>query len=259
MNPALWAAKTGLDAQQTRLAVISQQPRQRQHHGLQDGPRGVRGPAVPERRARSAARRRRTRSAPTGLNLGTGVRVVATEKNYTQGDLDADRQSARRGHQRPRLLPDPDARRHAGLHARRHVPDQRAGTDGDLAAATRCSRGITIPTARSASRSASTASSSARAAGQSTPVQVGTLQLTDFVNPAGLQPRGENLYLETAASGPPQTGTPGLNGLGTVDAGLARNLQRQRGRGAGQHDRDAARLRDELAGDRDQPTRCSNT
>ena len=56
---------------------------------------------------------------------------------------------------------------------------------------------------------------SVRVAGQSAPMQVGTLQLADFVNPAGLQPRGENLLVESAASGPPQTGTPGLNGLGT--------------------------------------------
>jgi flagellar basal-body rod protein FlgG len=45
---------------------------------------------------------------------------------------------------------------------------------------------------------------------------VGTLQIVDFINPSGLTPRGENLFLETAASGTPQPGTPGLNGLGTV-------------------------------------------
>jgi flagellar basal-body rod protein FlgG len=55
--------------------------------------------------------------------------------------------------------------------------------------------------------------------GQSNAAQVGTLQLTDFVNPAGLQSRGQNLYRETTASGPPQPGTPGLNGLGTVGQG----------------------------------------
>ena len=57
---------------------------------------------------------------------------------------------------------------------------------------------------------------SASLPGQSTPTQIGTLQLIDFVNPPGLQPNGENLLLETAASGPPQVGTPGLNGLGTL-------------------------------------------
>ena len=45
---------------------------------------------------------------------------------------------------------------------------------------------------------------------------VGNIQITDFVNPAGLEAIGNNLFLETAASGAPQDGTPGLNGLGTV-------------------------------------------
>jgi flagellar basal-body rod protein FlgG len=56
----------------------------------------------------------------------------------------------------------------------------------------------------------------ARVAGQGTPVQIGQLQLTDFINPSGLEPLGENLVVETAASGPAQTGTAGQNGLGTV-------------------------------------------
>ena len=55
---------------------------------------------------------------------------------------------------------------------------------------------------------------SVQLAGQAAAVQVGSLQLADFVNPAGLQPKGENLYAETAASGPAQSGTPGQNGLG---------------------------------------------
>jgi flagellar basal-body rod protein FlgG len=60
---------------------------------------------------------------------------------------------------------------------------------------------------------------SVRLAGQGTPVQVGQLQLTDFINPAGLQPLGENLLAETVASGPAQTGTPGQNGLGVTTQG----------------------------------------
>ena len=60
---------------------------------------------------------------------------------------------------------------------------------------------------------------SVRSAGQSAPTQVGTLQLTDFVNPAGLEPLGENLLAETTASGPAQTGTPGQNGLGVTTQG----------------------------------------
>jgi len=55
--------------------------------------------------------------------------------------------------------------------------------------------------------------------GQAATQQIGTMQLADFINPAGLQPNGDNLYLETASSGSPQIGQPGLNGLGTLAAG----------------------------------------
>ena len=56
-------------------------------------------------------------------------------------------------------------------------------------------------------------------AGQAAPTQVGTLQLANFANPAGLQSFGDNLYLETAASGTPTAGTPGQNGLGLLNQG----------------------------------------
>jgi flagellar basal-body rod protein FlgG len=61
---------------------------------------------------------------------------------------------------------------------------------------------------------------SARVGGQDTPVQVGQLQLTDFINPAGLEPLGQNLLAESVASGPAQTGTAGQNGLGTTLQGF---------------------------------------
>ncbi len=55
--------------------------------------------------------------------------------------------------------------------------------------------------------------------GQAAPSQIGTLQLADFVNPSGLQPIGQNLFIETASSGSPSTGNPGLNGLGSLVQG----------------------------------------
>ena len=55
--------------------------------------------------------------------------------------------------------------------------------------------------------------------GSASPTQVGSVQLADFINPAGLQAIGQNLFQETAASGAPQVGTPGLNGLGTLSQG----------------------------------------
>ena len=55
--------------------------------------------------------------------------------------------------------------------------------------------------------------------GSAAPTQVGTLQLASFVNPAGLQSVGENLYLQTASSGTPNANTPGTNGLGLLNQG----------------------------------------
>jgi flagellar basal-body rod protein FlgG len=59
----------------------------------------------------------------------------------------------------------------------------------------------------------------AKVAGQVDLVTLGTLQVADFVNPAGLQARGQNLYVETAASGTAQLGTPGLDGFGSLVQG----------------------------------------
>jgi flagellar basal-body rod protein FlgG len=56
--------------------------------------------------------------------------------------------------------------------------------------------------------------------GTTAPTQVGTVQLANFINPAGLQSLGENLYAETAASGTPAVNTPGTNGLGVVNQGF---------------------------------------
>ena len=60
---------------------------------------------------------------------------------------------------------------------------------------------------------------SVQVAGEPQALEIGSLTVTDFINPAGLQARGENLYLETTASGPAQNGTPGLNGLGALQQG----------------------------------------
>jgi flagellar basal-body rod protein FlgG len=55
--------------------------------------------------------------------------------------------------------------------------------------------------------------------GQAAPQQVGNIAMSQFINAAGLEPRGQNLYVETASSGQPQQGTPGTNGLGTIQQG----------------------------------------
>jgi flagellar basal-body rod protein FlgG len=156
--------------------------------------------------------------APTGLSLGTGVRVVATEKQYTQGSLNntgnsLDLAVQGRGFFQV-LLPD-------GTLAYTRDGSFQLNSQGQMVTSSgyMLQPGITIPSGAQAVSVGSDGIVSVTVAGQSTPTQVGTLQLTDFVNNAGLQPRGENLLLESAASGTAQTGTPGLNGLGTLAQG----------------------------------------
>ena len=79
--------------------------------------------------------------------------------------------------------------------------------------------GITIPDGSQSITIGTDGVVSVLLAGQVSPSQVGSLQTVDFINPVGLQPMGENLYLETASSGTAQSGTPGLNGFGSLIQG----------------------------------------
>jgi flagellar basal-body rod protein FlgG len=152
------------------------------------------------------------------MSLGTGVRVVATEKQYTQGSLNntgnsLDLAVQGRGFFQI-LLPD-------GTLAYTRDGTFQLNSQGQMVTSSgyTLQPGITIPSGAQSISIGTDGIVSVSVAGQSTPTQVGTLQLTDFVNPAGLQPRGENMLLESAASGTAQTGTPGLNGLGTLAQG----------------------------------------
>ncbi|WP_406672484.1 flagellar hook-basal body complex protein, partial [Natronospira sp.] len=79
--------------------------------------------------------------------------------------------------------------------------------------------GIQIPPDAESVSIGSDGTVSAKLAGQAEPVQLGEIQLTRFINPGGLQARGENLFMESASSGPPQPGTPGFDGLGMLQQG----------------------------------------
>jgi flagellar basal-body rod protein FlgG len=78
---------------------------------------------------------------------------------------------------------------------------------------------ITVPTGSQSITIGSDGVVSVQLAGNAAPTQIGNIQLADFANPTGLQPLGENMYAESAASGAPQAGTPGLNGVGTLVQG----------------------------------------
>jgi flagellar basal-body rod protein FlgG len=217
MNPALWAAKTGLDAQQTRLAVVSNNLANVNTAGFKKG-RAVFEDLLYQNVRQVGGATSQDTQAASGLSIGTGVRVVATEKTYTQGGLNQtgnplDMAINGRGFFQV-LMPD-------GTQAYTRAGDFQVNSQGQLvtSAGYVVQPGITIPSGAQSITIGNDGTVSVALAGSATPTQVGSLQLVDFVNPTGLQPRGENLLVESASSGTAQPGTPGLNGLGTVSQG----------------------------------------
>jgi flagellar basal-body rod protein FlgG len=217
MNPALWAAKTGLDAQQTRMTVTSHNLANVATSGFKKG-RAVFEDLMYQNVRQVGGSTSQDTQAPSGLSLGTGARVVATEKSYTQGSLlqtqnALDLAIEGRGFFAIQL---PD-----GSTGYTRDGTFQTNAQGELVTSSgyRVQPGISIPDNAQSITIGADGVVTVRTAGQSAPVQVGTVQLTDFVNPAGLEARGENLVMESASSGPAQTGTPGLNGLGRIQQG----------------------------------------
>ena len=217
MNQALWAAKTGLDAQQTRMAVVSNNLANVNTTGFKQG-RAVFEDLLYQNVRQPGGQTSQDTQLPSGLSLGTGVRVVATEKMHTQGSV------LQTGNVMDVtingsgffqiLLPD-------GTPAYTRDGSFQKNAQGDMVTASgyTVQPGINIPDGAQSITIGSDGIVSVTFSGQASTTQVGTLEIVDFVNPVGLQARGENLYLETSASGAAQPGTPGLNGLGTLIQG----------------------------------------
>jgi flagellar basal-body rod protein FlgG len=217
MDSALWAAKTGLDAQQTRMTVVSHNLANVNTTGFKKD-RAIFEDLLYQNQKQVGGATSQDTVSPTGLSIGTGVRVVATEKSHTQGNINTTGNSLDvaingRGFFQV-LMPD-------GSFAYSRDGSFKMSAEGELVTASgyRVQPGITIPSGAQSITIGRDGVVSAQVSGQSAPTQIGTLQLTDFVNPAGLQPKGENLLAESAASGPAQTSTAGLNGLGTLEQG----------------------------------------
>ena len=217
MNPALWAAKTGLDAQQTRMAVTSNNLANVSTTGFKKG-RAVFEDLLYQNVKQVGASTSQDTQSPTGLSLGTGVRVVATEKTFTQGNLSQTGNSLDmaingRGFFQI-LMPD-------GTLGYTRDGSFKVTAQGELVTSNgyKVQPGITIPDGAQSVSVGKDGTVTVQVAGQAAPTQVGSLQLADFINPAGLQPRGENTFVESAASGTAQTGTPGVSGLGSIEQG----------------------------------------
>jgi flagellar basal-body rod protein FlgG len=217
MNHALWIAKTGLDAQQTRMAVVSNNLANVNTTGFKQG-RAVFEDLLYQNVRQSGGQSSQDTELPSGLQLGTGVRVVATEKLFTQGSMQQTGNPldvSIKGHGFFQILM-PDG----NLAYTRDGTFQR-NAEGELVTSSGyvLQPGITIPDGAQSVTIGRDGVVSIALAGQPSPTQVGSLELVDFINPVGLQSIGENLYLETASSGTAQPGTPGINGIGSLVQG----------------------------------------
>ena len=213
MNQALWIAKTGLDAQQTRMSVISNNLANVNTTGFKQDEdllyQTIRQPG---------AQTTTDNQLPSGLMIGTGVRTVATEKLHTQGNIiqtdnALDVAIDGRGYFQI-LMPDGD------LAYTRDGTFQ-INSDGDMVMSNGylLDPGINIPDDVQSVTIGADGTVSVTQPGDNEPTVIGEIELADFVNPAGLQPVGENLFKETGASGVPIVGTPTLDGLGRVIGG----------------------------------------
>ena len=217
MEPALWAAKTGLDAQQTKMTVTANNLANVATNGFKRS-RPVFDDLLYQNVTQVGGATSQNTVSPTGLQLGTGVRVVSTERSYTQGSLDNTGNSldlAIQGRGFFQVL-QPD-----GTIAYTRDGNFQTNAQGQLVTSSgyAVQPAISIPTGAQSITIAADGVVTVKIAGQSAPTQVGTVQLADFINPAGLQTVGGNLLVESASSGAPTTGNPGLTGLGTLVQG----------------------------------------
>ena len=218
MMNSLWIAKTGMSAQQTQMDVVSHNLSNVSTTGYKRQS-AVFEDLIYQNLRQVGSQADEQNILPTGMHLGLGVRTVATTRNFTQG---TPMESGK----------DLDVAINGDGFFQVQMPDgttayTRDGTfskdaNGQLVTAGGYPLldGITVPqdaTKLSISRSGAV---SVTLPGQAQPQQIGQLNTASFVNAPGLEPIGENLYRESAASGAPQTGTPGTNNLGTVMQGF---------------------------------------
>lgn len=217
MNESLWIAKTGLDAQQTRMSVISNNLANVNTTGFKQD-RAVFEDLLYQTIRQPGAQSSTDTTLPSGLMVGTGVRTVSTEKLHTQGNLQQtdnalDIAIEGRGFFQV-LTPDGE------LAYTRDGSFQR-NQDGDMVMSNGylLEPNINVPEDVQSLTVGRDGTISAAVPGDAEPVILGEIELADFVNPAGLQAVGQNLFRETAASGPPLVGEPGLDGLGQTIGG----------------------------------------
>lgn len=218
MMRSLSISKTGMEAQQLQLDTISHNLANVATNGYK------RSHAVFEDLMYLNLRQAGGNSGgestlPTGLQVGLGARAVATARQFSQGNLQQTYNTldvAVLGQGFFEIqMPDgtPGYTRDGSFQV--NAQGQLVTNNGYLV-----NPGVTIPQNAQSVTIANDGTVSVALPGQATAQTVGQIQLTNFINPAGLEPKGQNLFTETAASGAPTTGAPNQNGLGAIRQGF---------------------------------------
>jgi flagellar basal-body rod protein FlgG len=218
MLRSLWIAKTGMEGQQAKLDALA-------HNLANVGTNGFKRAGVVfedlmyQNLRPAGASTSEQSQLPTGLQVGLGVRTAASTRNFAQGALNGTGNNL-------------DLAIKGQGFFQVQLPDGSTGYTRDGAfqvsaagqivtsAGYTLQPGITVPANAAAISIAADGTVNATIAGQAQPQALGQIQLSNFTNPAGLEPRGGNLYAETAASGTPSAGAANSNGLGAVQQGF---------------------------------------
>ncbi|MCB5207485.1 flagellar basal-body rod protein FlgG [Methylovorus mays] len=217
MIRSLWISKTGLDAQQTQMDVISNNLANVSTNGFKRS-RAVFEDLLYQNIRQPGAQSSQQTQLPSGMQLGTGVKPVATERIFSQGNLQQTENAkdlAINGEGFFQvLLPD-------GSTAYTRDGSFQVDSQGQMVTASgyTIQPAITIPANAQSITVGRDGTVSVTLPNSTSTTQIGTIQLATFINPAGLQAKGENLYVETSASGTASTNTPGANGAGVLNQG----------------------------------------
>jgi flagellar basal-body rod protein FlgG len=216
MDASMWVAKTGLDAQQTRMSVIANNLSNVNTHGFKRDRALFEDLLYQNIRAPGGQTGADTQS-PTGMMLGTGTRIVATEKTHSQGNLISTQNAldiAIQGDGFFQIL------QSDGTIAYTRDGGFKRSAEGEIVTTTgaRLQPGLTLG-ANVANVTIGQDGSVSTQLFDGTTQQLAVIQIVRFLNPAGLEPMGQNLFRETNASGQAQAAQPGQNGAGKLVQG----------------------------------------
>jgi flagellar basal-body rod protein FlgG len=218
MINSLWISKTGMEAQQMQLDVISNNLANVSTNGFKRA-NAVFEDLMYQNLRQVGASSSEQSQLPTGLQLGLGVRTVATSRSFAQGNLQQSGNKldvAIQGNGFFQVTM-PDGTTNYTRDGAFQVDSQ-----GRLVTATGLpvANGVTVPVNATSIAIGADGVVTAQIPGSTAPQSIGTIALANFLNPAGLEPKGQNLYAESTASGQPASGTPGANGLGSLMQGF---------------------------------------